>query len=246
VNVTFNVKYNFNSLGVTFLEDNTTAQAIAPAGLTITYDGGAIPNSVFTQTSFDNSTGVAVRTANLSLTGKAGTTLQLDFTRPTSAQANYWLFLAELDFDACLRRFRSRFRGAHARRWRAASGPPAWLLFQVADSPRVIRRAFLCHLPRSRAHISQPPAPSECRSLHFSLQRWAWLPGRRLRTPQETRKHPNILLFAIDSLLADHMSCYGYPRLTTPHIDKFAAQGTLFRADLLRRTSRRRRRTRRC
>jgi arylsulfatase A-like enzyme len=41
-------------------------------------------------------------------------------------------------------------------------------------------------------------------------------------------KKPNILLFAIDSILADHMSCYGYPRLTTPHLDKFAQQGTLF------------------
>lgn len=39
---------------------------------------------------------------------------------------------------------------------------------------------------------------------------------------------PNILLIAIDSLLADHMSCYGYQRLTTPHIDKFAQSGTLF------------------
>jgi arylsulfatase A-like enzyme len=41
-------------------------------------------------------------------------------------------------------------------------------------------------------------------------------------------KRPNILLIAIDSLLADHMSCYGYGRLTTPHMDRFAAQGTLF------------------
>ncbi len=41
-------------------------------------------------------------------------------------------------------------------------------------------------------------------------------------------KKPNILLFAIDSILADHMSCYGYPRLTTPHMDRFATQGTLF------------------
>jgi arylsulfatase A-like enzyme len=39
---------------------------------------------------------------------------------------------------------------------------------------------------------------------------------------------PNIVLFAVDSLLADHMSCYGYPRQTTPHIDRFAARGTLF------------------
>ena len=39
---------------------------------------------------------------------------------------------------------------------------------------------------------------------------------------------PNILLIAVDSLRADHMSCYGYPRNTTPHIDRFAEQGTLF------------------
>ena len=39
---------------------------------------------------------------------------------------------------------------------------------------------------------------------------------------------PNILLIAIDSIRADHMSCYGYDRLTTPHIDKFAQSGTLF------------------
>lgn len=39
---------------------------------------------------------------------------------------------------------------------------------------------------------------------------------------------PNILLLAIDSLLAPHMSCYGYHRQTTPHIDRFALGGTLF------------------
>jgi arylsulfatase A-like enzyme len=39
---------------------------------------------------------------------------------------------------------------------------------------------------------------------------------------------PNILLIAIDSLRADHMSCYGYHRLTTPHIDRFATEGVLF------------------
>ena len=42
------------------------------------------------------------------------------------------------------------------------------------------------------------------------------------------RRKPNIVLFGVDSLRADHMSCYGYPRLTTPHIDRFASQGTLF------------------
>lgn len=42
------------------------------------------------------------------------------------------------------------------------------------------------------------------------------------------KKPLNIVLFAIDSLWADHMSCYGYRRLTTPHIDKFAQSGVLF------------------
>jgi len=42
------------------------------------------------------------------------------------------------------------------------------------------------------------------------------------------KKPLNIVMFAIDSLWADHMSCYGYHRLTTPHIDKFAKSGVLF------------------
>ncbi len=41
-------------------------------------------------------------------------------------------------------------------------------------------------------------------------------------------KKPNILLIGVDSLLSTHMSCYGYNRLTTPHIDKFAKEGVLF------------------
>ena len=41
-------------------------------------------------------------------------------------------------------------------------------------------------------------------------------------------KQPNIVLMGVDSLLATHMSCYGYHRQTTPHIDKFAEGGTLF------------------
>ena len=46
--------------------------------------------------------------------------------------------------------------------------------------------------------------------------------------PPRRRKLPNILFFGIDSLLADHMSCYGYGRQTSPHLDRVATQGTLF------------------
>ena len=41
-------------------------------------------------------------------------------------------------------------------------------------------------------------------------------------------KKQNLLLLGVDSLWADHMSAYGYPRLTTPHIDRFAQGGVLF------------------
>ncbi|MHB1485070.1 MAG: sulfatase family protein [Saccharofermentanales bacterium] len=41
-------------------------------------------------------------------------------------------------------------------------------------------------------------------------------------------KKPNLLFIGIDSLRADHMSLYGYGRLTTPHIDKYAKGGVVF------------------
>ena len=45
-------------------------------------------------------------------------------------------------------------------------------------------------------------------------------------------RKPNIVLFGIDSLRADHMSCYGYPRQTTPHMDRFARGGTVFESNI--------------
>jgi arylsulfatase A-like enzyme len=42
------------------------------------------------------------------------------------------------------------------------------------------------------------------------------------------KKQPNLILFGIDSLWSKHMSLYGYSRLTTPHIDKYAARGAVF------------------
>lgn len=47
-------------------------------------------------------------------------------------------------------------------------------------------------------------------------------------TKRGSKNPPNVIMLAVDSLLADHMSCYGYNRLTTPHIDHFARGGTLF------------------
>jgi arylsulfatase A-like enzyme/Flp pilus assembly protein TadD len=39
-----------------------------------------------------------------------------------------------------------------------------------------------------------------------------------------------VILISIDTLRADHLSCYGYTRLRTPHIDSLAEGGTIFTA----------------
>ena len=38
-----------------------------------------------------------------------------------------------------------------------------------------------------------------------------------------------IILISLDTLRADHLGCYGYPRSTSPKIDKIAQEGILFR-----------------
>jgi arylsulfatase A-like enzyme len=39
---------------------------------------------------------------------------------------------------------------------------------------------------------------------------------------------PNIVLIVMDTVRADHLSCYGYHRPTTPFLQRLAARGTLF------------------
>jgi arylsulfatase A-like enzyme len=46
--------------------------------------------------------------------------------------------------------------------------------------------------------------------------------------PRPSGKRYNVLLYVIDTLRADHLTCYGYHRATTPRIDEYASHGTLF------------------
>jgi len=41
-------------------------------------------------------------------------------------------------------------------------------------------------------------------------------------------KIKHVVLISIDTCRADYLSCYGYPNLTTPYIDKFSREATLF------------------
>ncbi|MEK7448766.1 MAG: sulfatase-like hydrolase/transferase [Planctomycetota bacterium] len=39
---------------------------------------------------------------------------------------------------------------------------------------------------------------------------------------------PNVILISLDTVRTDHLSCYGYPKPTTPNIDNLARDGILF------------------
>jgi len=40
---------------------------------------------------------------------------------------------------------------------------------------------------------------------------------------------PNVLLITLDTVRADHVSCYGYERQTTPNLDAFSREGVLYK-----------------
>ncbi|MFZ2054205.1 MAG: sulfatase-like hydrolase/transferase [Candidatus Aminicenantales bacterium] len=39
---------------------------------------------------------------------------------------------------------------------------------------------------------------------------------------------PNVILITLDTTRADHLACYGYPNVKTPHLDSLARRGVLF------------------
>jgi arylsulfatase A-like enzyme len=41
-------------------------------------------------------------------------------------------------------------------------------------------------------------------------------------------RRPNVLLMVMDATRASHLSCYGYPRETSPRVDQLAARGVLY------------------
>jgi arylsulfatase A-like enzyme len=63
--------------------------------------------------------------------------------------------------------------------------------------------------------------------------RRTWSDGVRWSVPVISRPRPadvvNVLLLTVDTLRADHLSAYGYPRRTSPNLDRLARRGTLFR-----------------
>jgi len=71
--------------------------------------------------------------------------------------------------------------------------------------------------------------------LFFLALIFFFLPGKRktpalhiLSSPKSIISRQNVVLVIWDAVRADHLSCYGYSKKTTPHLDKLASEGILF------------------
>jgi arylsulfatase A-like enzyme len=74
------------------------------------------------------------------------------------------------------------------------------------------------------------PAPSDSASRPTLDEQPSSAPAAALaeRTPQDEAHVKNVLLFVVDTLRADHLGAYGYERDTSPNVDAFAKEATLW------------------
>src|SRR5579859_2060101 len=72
--------------------------------------------------------------------------------------------------------------------------------------------------------------------LYFPLRLHDTASARPIQNQDSSSQHteraanPPVILISVDTLRPDHLSCFGYKALTTPHIDRLASGGTLFSA----------------
>jgi arylsulfatase A-like enzyme len=92
---------------------------------------------------------------------------------------------------------------------------PSWLEREVVFSPEIAGDGVLTFTTDSEAHASGIVAA-------------AVADPRIVRANPEGSPQVNLLLYCIDTLRADHLSCYGRENLTSPHLDQLAADGYLF------------------
>src|SRR4026208_2146652 len=57
-----------------------------------------------------------------------------------------------------------------------------------------------------------------------------WLPGGAQQHTLSATTKPNVIVLVFDALSAYHVSLYGYPRRTTPNLERFARRANTYHA----------------
>jgi len=79
--------------------------------------------------------------------------------------------------------------------------------------------------PRGRARLRFECRVSAADSGRAGLPFWG---GPELHSPRRRPSRPNILLVSLDTVRPDHLSLYGYDRATTPRLERWATEATVF------------------
>ena len=95
----------------------------------------------------------------------------------------------------------------------------AFAAARAGPRPRAIAAASALAALATLAAVSRvgPDAPRQAGEAAAPAATAAAGPGR-----------PNVLLVVLDTVRADHLSLYGYPRETTPQLERFAGSATLY------------------
>jgi len=107
--------------------------------------------------------------------------------------------------------------GSDERRFAFTLGESLWRVIRVPPEGSIrlwLRPACSNDLPGRPEPVS-PSAPTD-----GELVALPW--------PTKDEERPDIFVYVVDALRADHLGCYGYERGTSPNIDVFAPDATLF------------------
>ena len=124
--------------------------------------------------------------------------------------------------------------------WLALSGRlgPIAVLALAGGISVTLSRWFQKHVPETLNLLRRTlPAVLAITVLQPSLRSEGaiWLKkagGHSSDSPRAAADSPNVLVVVIDTVRADHLSLYGYPRKTSPHLDAIAKRGVVFENDI--------------
>jgi arylsulfatase A-like enzyme len=140
---------------------------------------------------------------------------------------------------------RLRLPAGAAVSWFVAVPPAAWLVWDASAGPvRVtiqpdgaaarrppVRRAgalSAVDLRRESGRLLRLTIGAEGDDCTLTRPRLLGRPPPHPEPAAAPATRPNVVLYVADTLRADRLGCYGYPRATSPHVDALAREGVVF------------------
>jgi arylsulfatase A-like enzyme len=141
-----------------------------------------------------------------------------------------WLAWDELESTGAARLRVDVFEEDGSERTLATRGRAGRLPLTADDAPRRLRGLRLRAIGRdgsiglagARLHVPEIPPPDAAASAPTT-------DALRDGAAAVAAPRPNLIVYVVDTLRADRLGCYGYPRPTSPQIDRFATQAVLWR-----------------